>query len=58
MNDFIYVIGNDARDKMIARGYQLFKSNENSGVFVFLNNNTENFAELDIPCVFSSVLTF
>lgn len=58
MNNFIYVVGIDARDKMIARGYQLFKSNENSGVYVFLNDNTENFAELDIPCVFSSVLTF
>lgn len=58
MNNFIYAVGIDARDKMIARGYQLFKSNENSGVYVFLNDGTENFAELDIPCVFSSVLTF
>ena len=58
MNDFIYVFSVDARDKMIARGYQLFKSNENSDVYVFLNNDTENFAQLDIPCVFSSMLTF
>lgn len=58
MNEFIYVVGTDARDKMISRGYQLLKSNENSDVYVFLNNNTENFAQLDIPCVFSSMLTF
>lgn len=58
MNEFIYVVGIDARDKMISRGYQLLKSNENSDVYVFLNNNTENFAQLDIPCVFSSMLTF
>jgi hypothetical protein len=58
MNEFIYVVGTDARDKMISRGYQLLKSNENSDVYVFLNNDTENFAQLDIPCVFSSMLTF
>ena len=58
MNEFIYVVGTDARDKMLSRGYQLLKSNENSDVYVFLNNDTENFAQLDIPCVFSSMLTF
>lgn len=58
MNEFIYVVGTDARDKMISRGYQLLKPNENSDVYVFLNNDTENFAQLDIPCVFSSMLTF
>ena len=58
MNEFIYVVGTDARDKMISLGYQLLKSNENSDVYVFLNNDTENFAQLDIPCMFSSMLTF
>lgn len=55
---FVHVFGDEARCIMISRGYQYLYSIEGADVHVFLNKDTENFAELDIPCVFSDTLTF
>ena len=59
---FIYVMDDESRDKLVARGYKLLKHNGrkqgDGGVWVFLAGDAMTFAEDDIKCVASDVLTF
>ncbi len=54
---FIYVFGKD-KERMLEHGFELVSSDPKNGVYVFLNQDRQDFSELDIPCVFSNVLTF
>lgn len=54
---FIYVFERNARDKLLAEGYKLIKSDERQNVFVFENRETHTFSE-DFAFVFSDTLTF
>lgn len=55
---FIYVFGDEAKEKMCAMGYKLLKSNPYCGVHIFANRSELEFSSLGIPCVMSDTLTF
>lgn len=59
---FIYVMDEGDKDKLIARGFQLLKYNGrkvgDGAVWVFYMDKNLTFAENDIRCVVSDVLTF
>lgn len=55
---FIYVFGDEAKEKMCSLGYKLLKSNKNTQVHIFANRNEMEFSALGIPCVLSDTLTF
>ncbi len=55
---FIYVFGDEAKEKMCAMGYKLLKSNPSCGVHIFANRSELEFSSLGIPCVMSDTLTF
>lgn len=58
MAKFIYVVGEEARDKMLAMKYELLKSNENSHVYVFADNGNKRFSTNEFSFVLSDTLTF
>lgn len=55
---FIYVFSTDARDKMLAAGYKLLKSDERNETYIFENNPSLTFAYLNISTIKSNTLTF
>lgn len=55
---FIYVFGEDGKEKMLQLGYELVSSNKKNNVYVFLNQDRQNFENLDVKAVFSDMLTF
>lgn len=55
---FIYVFGEEAKEKMCAMGYKLLKSNMQCQVHIFANKNELEFSAMGIPCVMSDTLTF
>lgn len=58
MGKFIYVIGEDARDYLITMGYHLLSRNEPKHIYVFLNQDNQNFSCADIQFAMSDTLTF
>lgn len=56
--NFIYVFDNEAKEKLLSRGYKLIRSDEKSVVYVFENRDTLTFTEQEIQFVLSDVLTF
>ncbi len=55
---FIYVFSTEARDKMLAAGYKLLKSDERNETYIFENNPSLTFACLNISTIKSNTLTF
>lgn len=55
---FIYVFDIESRDKLIAAGYTLLKSDKRNNVFIFNNNISLSFSYSDINHAFSNVLSF
>lgn len=55
---FIYVFDADARDKLLASGYQLLKTDESQEIYVFENTAELNFASSDFLFILSDTLTF
>lgn len=55
---FIYVFDEDAKNKMIALGYELVKESEDSKEFVFCINDNFTYSLSNIKYVVSDVLTF
>ena len=53
---FIYVFSEKDKQVLEKLGYQLMK--ENGKVYVFLNNEQQNYERLPVQAVFSSTLTF
>lgn len=58
MSKFIYVFDEQARNKLIAGGYELLKSDEFGSSFVFVNNNNATFSLEDVSYIMSDTLTF
>lgn len=57
MMKFVYVMDLESKEVLEKRGYRLLKADEKHGVFCFENKDGMEFA-MDIPCVFSNVMTF
>lgn len=55
---FIYVFSDEGRDILLARQYELLKSDENKHIYVFVNNGEQNFACDGVPYALSNTLTF
>lgn len=55
---FIYVFDASSRDRLIENNYQLIKSDDAKNIFVFINNDSFEFALNNIPFVLSNTLTF
>ena len=56
---FVYVFSKKARDKMMKAGYQLVRSDDNAGQYVFENNPTLTFSKTGVKdAVKSNTLTF
>lgn len=55
---FIYVFDAETRDKLLASGYVLLKTDENQKIYVFENKAELNFASGDFSFVLSDTLTF
>lgn len=58
MERFIYVIGGDARDRLVNMGYHLLREDEAKHIYVFLNQDNQNFSCADIQFAMSDTLTF
>ena len=58
MSGFIYVFNTEAKDKLLALGYKLLKSDTTSSTYIFVNNGRQDFAFADISYILSDTLTF
>lgn len=58
MDAFVYVFSEDARDRLLAMQYTLMKSDEERGIFMFLNKETTCFSQSEFPYVTSNIITF
>ena len=58
MEQFLYVFEEEARDKLLAEGFVLLKSDNKNDVYIFANKTDMNFELVDITFVRSDVLTF
>ena len=54
---FIYVFGDENKDKLIDLGFQLLKSDEKEHVYIFENNGTV-IDDKGLVFAFSNTLTF
>ncbi len=54
---FAYVYNEEARDKLLMRGYMLLKSDEHSHIYVFANDRAV-FDSSELSVLFSDTLTF
>ncbi len=54
---FVYVFEKEDRDKMLANGYKLLKSDEPNNIFIFENSGTK-FEQLGVTFILSNTLTF
>lgn len=55
---FIYVFDESSRDKLLSLNYNLLKSDEREGFYVFYNKQTQNFSKNDFYFVLSDTITF
>lgn len=58
MEKFIYVIGEATRDRLVDMGYCLLKEDRAKHIYVFLNQENQNFSCTDIKFAMSDTLTF
>lgn len=58
MNAFIYVTTEEDRDKLVANGYTLLRSDPSGGIFIFLKDGLETFDLEEIDYVESDILLF
>lgn len=58
MEKFIYVVGEDMRDRLVNMGYHLLRENEAKHIYVFLNQDNQIFSCTDIQFAMSDTLTF
>lgn len=55
---FVYVFSKEAKQKMIAAGYNLIKSDDDNGRYIFENNPKLAFSKVDVSMIKSNTLTF
>ena len=58
MEQFIYVFNSDARDILLGSGFQLVKSDDKNGIYIFANQPTMTFALSQVSYIASNTLTF
>lgn len=58
MPNFIYVFGEQEKDRLLALKYQMVKCDKNKHIYVFLNKEQIDFAVGDIKYALSDMLTF
>lgn len=58
MTGFIYIFSDKGRDILLARRYELLKSDESKHIYVFVNKDDQNFACDGVPYALSNTLTF
>lgn len=59
MKKFIYVFSKDAKDSLLKLGFKLMKSDEERGLFIFMNKDDASFYSIaDYSFVESDILTF
>jgi len=58
MEKFIYVFNPDTRDEFLKRGFTLLKSDNENGIYVFVNQPSLMFAVTDASYLLSDTLTF
>lgn len=58
MTGFIYVFSDEGRDTLLARQYELLKSDEAKHIYVFVNKGEQDFACDGVPYALSNTLTF
>ncbi len=56
--NFIYVFRVEDRDKLLALGYQLLKSDDSQGMYIFENLGLVKFSINDMKFVLTDTLTF
>lgn len=56
--NFIYVFDADAKNKLLEMQFMMLKSDDKNNVYIFVNDDNENFAVDDIPYMISDTLTF
>lgn len=57
-NGFIYVFSEEGRDALLARQYELLKSDSFKHIYIFVNKDEQNFSCDGIPYALSNTLTF
>lgn len=58
MERFLYVFDAEARDELLASGFELLKSDKKNDIYVFANRMDMAFELADISFVRSNTLTF
>ena len=58
MERFIYVVGEEARDRLVNMGYCLLREDKAKHIYVFLNQDNQKFSCTDIQFEMSDTLTF
>ena len=58
MPNFIYVFGEQEKDKLLAMKYEMIKCDKEKHIYVFLNKERLDFAFGDIKYALSDTLTF
>lgn len=58
MTGFIYVFGDEGRDILLSKQYELLKSDNAKHIHVFLNKDEQNFACDGVTYALSNTLTF
>ena len=58
MTGLIYVFSDEGRDALLARQYELLKSDEAKHIYVFVNKGEQDFACDGVPYALSNTLTF
>lgn len=58
MTGFIYVFSDEGKDILLARQYELLRSDESKHIHIFVNKDEQNFVCDGVPYALSNTLTF
>lgn len=58
MDSFIYVFTKSDRDRLLSLGFTILKANENTDIYVFVNDGQQKFTVDDMRFALSDTLTF
>ena len=58
MDSFIYVFTKSDRDRLLSLGFTILKADENTDIYVFVNDGQQKFTVDDMRFALSDTLTF
>lgn len=58
MDKFIYTFNPEAKEKLLSAGFVLIKEDTANSVYIFLNNDTVNYALSEISYITSNSISF